>query len=264
MSDGGQQAVLAERLERVAGALESNGIWYCLVFGTLLGAVRDGAPIEWDHDIDLLARYEDRAAIWAADADMAGAGVRLRPFVSEGSGLALNPGRAPYFDPGYLSIELDGESMGEVYTPVLFADGGLRLYDPVREVAFWTQSSFPHWFVQELDTVTLGGRRYPIPRRADRLLEHWYGPDWRVPYRSERDGGQPREGHGPHSDLLAPRLATATAWCEAQGWDRSVYAERPAWPRAVAGAGPASSTDRTRLTSRSAWWHDLDELVGHY
>ena len=48
-------------LRQVHHALERHGIWHCLMFGSLLGAIRDGEPISWDHDVDLLV---PRGSAW--------------------------------------------------------------------------------------------------------------------------------------------------------------------------------------------------------
>ncbi|HET8929840.1 MAG TPA: LicD family protein [Acidimicrobiales bacterium] len=255
---------LAALLPRVHGALDGAGIWHTLIFGSLLGAVRDGDIITWDHDIDLLVRADDLPTIAEAAPKLAEAGIELVRGSLAGARLALNPGQVPAFWPGYLWLVVDGACIGEVYAPTLFADGVLRLYDPANEVSFWPQSSFPTYFVESLSTATVRGVPYPVPRDAERLLHGFYGADWNVPIRSHADGGEARPGLGPSGDDLTPHLASMVDWCLGQGWDRSVYASRPAWPRMLDGAGPFATSSRTVLTSRSGWWHTLDDLTAHY
>ena len=48
-----------EALLTVDGALKKCNLSYFLDLGTLLGAVREGAFIEWDNDIDLGTVYND-------------------------------------------------------------------------------------------------------------------------------------------------------------------------------------------------------------
>ncbi len=261
--DSAYRDQLFDVLCRTSATLDQHGVWHCLIFGTLLGAVRDGDLIPWDHDVDLLIRVDDRAHAIAADI---GNGITFWHGTSPGHRLALNPGGVALFDCGFLGLMDDGVARGEVYCPTLFNDGVLRLYDLDTEVAYWPQSSFCAWFVEERTTIPVRGVPLPIPTRAEELLSWHYGPDWRTPYRSVRDGGDARDGRTGHGDVAAPSLADQIAWCEQQGWDRSVYqnAGLPTWPRRVKGAGPADDLTRTRRTSRSAWWHTLDELVRHY
>jgi hypothetical protein len=159
---------------------------------------------------------------------------------------------------------VNGGSRGELYAPSLFSDGVLRLYDFEQEAAFWPQNAFPAFVVEELTTATVRGEPMPVPVHAEQLLEWQYGDDWRVPYKSVWDGGEPRDESGPHGDLARRDLAAQIEWCEAQGWDPSVYAGQPAWPRTLRGAGPRDWAPRTALTSQSAWWHTLEDVARDY
>ena len=255
--------VLADKLEQVHSFFERNGIWHSLLFGTLLGAVRDGDVIEWDHDLDLLVRPSDVERIMSLRDEAAAEGLRFWRGKTVGYRLAMNPGRVALFDSAFLSIMgTDGSNYGELYAPSLFDDGVLRLYDFEEETIFWPQSSFPVFFVEELGEVMVRGRTYPAPApgRAERLLELLYGDDWRVPYRSQRDGGEARPDRTDHGDVAEPDLQGAIEWCRAQGWDQTRYAAEPAWPRPLRGAGPHAWMEQTSLTTRSAWWHTLGEL----
>lgn len=55
------EKVAVEALRQVKEIFDKYGIEYWLDFGTLLGAVRDGRIIPWDHDIDI--------GIWKKDFD---------------------------------------------------------------------------------------------------------------------------------------------------------------------------------------------------
>jgi hypothetical protein len=256
--------LLVAALGRVHDLLDRHGIWHCLAYGTLLGAVRDGDLIEWDHDIDLLVRPADQTTLLRLHELEPRARVRFSAVCSAGWRLALNPARVPWFSPGYLFIYVDEVLVGEAYAPVLFDDGVLRLYDLATEVIFWPQTSFPHHLVEELAQAPVRDHQYPVPARAAQLLEFTYGPGWRTPRRSAFDGGDPDDRFGTSGDLLVPNLAEQVCWCEATGWDRTRYAGQPRWPRRLNGAGPVGPVPRTAATSRSTWWHTLDELVAHH
>jgi hypothetical protein len=258
------QAAIAEMLLRVHAAFDRHGIWHVLHFGTLLGAIREGDVIEWDHDLDLLVRREDVPAILALNDEIERDDLWFWEGKTLGVHLRLNPGHVPCFDAGYLSVMDANGSCGEAYAPTLFADGVLRLYDLATETYFWPQSSVPAWFFEETSTAEVRGVALPVPRDAEALLGFLYGEDWRTPQRAVTDGGEWVDGRTEHGDVGAPNLAEAVAWCLAQGWDRDRYAGLPEWPRPIRAAGPYSWEPRTVRTSGSCWWHDLDELAEHY
>lgn len=252
-----RRETLAAALPVVSGRLRDARIWHCLMFGTLLGAVRDGDVIEWDHDLDLLARPADVPRIREA---LAGEGVQVTPIEVSRSWLALAPGGVPHASIASLSLSVDGVGVGELWLPVLFSDGVLRIVDLARRVSFWPQTALPAYVFETLGEAEVRGRRYPVPGRAEVLLEWLYGPEWRVPLRASADGGEHVPGLGRSGDRVTPALAEQIAWCEAQGWDRSVYAAQPAWPRELAAAGPFGSSARAAATSGSDWWRSLEEI----
>jgi hypothetical protein len=253
-----------EALCHVHATLERHGIWHCLVFGTLLGAIRDGDVIAWDHDLDLLVRPVDVPRILALNEQTAEEGLWFWTGRTAAAALAANPGGVALFDTAHLGIMRDGACCGELYAPTLFADGVLRFWDREQEVVHWPRSSFPAFAVEELGTAEVRGVPFPVPRHAEALLEWHYGPDWRTPYRAVRDGGDPRDGSTEHGDVATPRLAGQIAWCERQGWDRTRYRGQPAWPRPLRGAGPQGDSPRAAATSGSEWWHTVAEVEAHY
>lgn len=48
-----------DNLGRVVSTLESNGVEHCIMFGTLLGAMRNGKKVPWDKDYDVLVFDRD-------------------------------------------------------------------------------------------------------------------------------------------------------------------------------------------------------------
>jgi hypothetical protein len=251
-------------LTRTHELLRANDIWHCVTYGTLLGAVRDGDVISWDHDFDMFIRPADIERILECGAAAAALGLELRTLRKAGDELAMGSRQVAFFDAMRIVVFADGRFAGELFAPSLFADGVLRIYDFANEVLWTPHSSFPHHFVAELDEVSVRGLPLPAVAFADAFLEMTYGQDWRVPRRAVVDGGDPRAGTTTHGDRYEPNLSERIAWCLAQGWDRTVYAGLPAWPRAVRGAGPIGPTPRTARTSRALWWIDLEELVAQY
>lgn len=264
MTKRDRREVLHEALELLGERLRDAGIWHCLAFGTLLGAVRDGDLIEWDHDLDLIVRPAELSQIVSSCADDR---LELTPIKLAGDWLALRPGGPAGVSqatlPG-LSLRFEGAAVGELWAPVLFSDGVLRIYDLERDVSLWAQTALPAFVFDELREVELRGHGYPAPARAETVLEWIYGEDWRVPRKAAADGGEALEDRGRSGDRVAPALAEQIAWCEAQGWDRAGYSAQPAWPRPIAGAGPAGSSQRAATTSGSDWWRSLEEIAERY
>jgi hypothetical protein len=255
---------VAASLAVVSDALTRHGIWHTLAYGTLLGAVRERDIISWDHDFDLFVRPRHIPRILALNGALASHGLEIGQLRYPGSVLAMNPGAVAWFDPMHLQVRLEGEYIGDLFMPSLFADGILRIFDFATDVYWTPHFSIPHFLLAETGTAMIRDRTYPAMAHAEAFLTLMYGASWRVPYRSVVDGGEPAAGLTTHSHRYRPRLRAAIAQAEALGWDRQVYRGLPAWPRRVAGAGPIGPTDRTRFTSGALWWHDLEELVAEY
>jgi len=61
-----KEEIAVENLREIKGILDKINIDYWLDMGTLLGAVRDGKIIEWDHDVDLATWYGNTKQIISA------------------------------------------------------------------------------------------------------------------------------------------------------------------------------------------------------
>ena len=255
---------LSDALEYVHRAFDERGIWHCLAYGTLLGAVRDRTFIEWDYDFDLFVQPRDWDRIVQMSADTIADGIRFEPVSVPGLALAVNPTRVSACSGSAIGVWRDDRKLADLYAFTLFDDGVLRRFDLAQEAYWVPHSSFAHFFVERLETATLGARQYPAPQHAERLLADTYGDDWRIPYRAERQGGVSRPGATVHGDRYAPHLDDQIAYCEASGWDRSKYQHEYAWPRTIRAAGPIGPTGRTAETSRALWWRSRDELIALY
>jgi hypothetical protein len=242
--------------------LDAAGIWHCVTYGTLLGAVREGALIPWDHDFDFFIRPDDLSRVLALDGSSDG--LRFLRTTKSGAELALGSGRIGTFDAMRIAIFGGETHLGDLFAPTLFADGVLRIYDLATEVNWTPHSSFPHFFVETLSTVRIGEHAYPGVGHPEQFLAGVYGEDWRTPYRAVMDGGELRSGSTTHGDTYDPKLSGEIAWCEAQGWSRAGYDGLPAWPREVVGAGPIGPTERTSSSSGALWYRDRAELLANY
>jgi hypothetical protein len=255
---------LFEELSWIDALLERHGIWHTLAYGTLLAAVRDGDLIPWDEDLDMLIEPGDEEALIALRPQFAERGLRLVSARQPTSHLPVCPPGVRTFSPSVVRALRGRKTVCDFFMFSLFDDGIRRRYDFRNEVYWAPHMSFPDYFVAKRATVRLRGRAFPGLRRAEAWLASVYGRDWQTPRRNRALGGLHQAHRNIYGHRVAPRVAKDAAWCVAQGWDRSRYRDRPAWPRPVQGAGPYGPMPRTRDNSRSLWWRDLRELTRYF
>lgn len=256
----GETQRIANLLAKVHDLLASHGIWHALAYGSLLGAVREGDVLAWDYDFDLFIRPEDVPRIVGLNRKPNPHGLTFKTVYQDATYLAVNPGRVASFWTSAVVVQEHRRSVGDLYAFTLFRDGVLRRFDMRNGAYYYPHSSFPHYFVDELDEATVRGARYPIPRRAEQWLAGNYGADWRTPYRAVRQGGDLRPGSTVYGDRYEPKLSREIAWCEAQCWDRTRYVSAPPWPQPIRAAGPTGLTPGVPDSSH-VLWSNLDETA---
>lgn len=135
---------------------EKHGLKFGLMYGTLLGAVRDGDLIPWDEDIDLYALDEQRPVLHNMLWDLRDHGLALVRHV------------------GDLYSFMQNDDYIDVY--VFRGRGRVRKCNEdrinVRHLTF-------------RQTAQLRGMTLFIPSDHESLLERLYGSGWRVPQRNK-------------------------------------------------------------------------------
>jgi SAM-dependent methyltransferase len=162
----GDIAVLVDATRSVLKALESAGAQPFLGYGTLLGAVREGAVLGHDSDADVcyVSDYENPVDVARESFRLQRELVRLGFETSRYSGAAFR----------VEVTERDGVVRGlDVFGGFL---SGERLY-LLGEVGVEFERSWIH----PLTTRLLEGVEMPVPAQPERLLEAMYGPKWQVP-----------------------------------------------------------------------------------
>ena len=153
----------AERLMREAkAALDQHGVVFFLRQGTCLGAVRDGALIPWDDDLDL------------------GSIIGLHGF----SEALIEPVVAT-LRAGGAYVEVTREAL---YTSVKIFKYRIRIdwqcYRVVEgTIAHYPGVPFPVRLFEELAPVEFIGDQYMVPSPPNDYLTVKYGPDWPTPKR---------------------------------------------------------------------------------
>lgn len=156
---------LIDATEAVIEALESVGLEPFIAYGTLLGAVREGAVLGHDSDADIgyVSRHTNPVDVARESFD-----VQRR--------LADRGWRISRYSGASFKIHV---TEGEV-TRGLDVFGGFlasgRLY-LMGEIGV----DFDSDWIRPRTTAMLEGRPMPVPARPEKLLEVTYGPGWRVP-----------------------------------------------------------------------------------
>ena len=152
--------------------LTRHGVLHWLDYGALLGAVREGAFIPWDNDVDLGVLGREMGKL----TDLAGE-VKTAGYHLDGS------------DP-FGVIRINYSKINEQHVDLIpWYESGDVLTTTMRWEDEWIgmgdNQSFPRAFIERLDDVLLYGERFPAPSPVDRFLaEHRYGCDYMRPGRT--------------------------------------------------------------------------------
>lgn len=167
-----QVAPLLDSIEQVLAAIKDAGVEAFLAYGTLLGAVREGALIGHDSDADL--GYVSRHS---HPLDVILESFRLQRHLT---GLGYDTYRYSGIAFKVDVIESDGFRRGlDVFGGFIAAPVGDQ--PPMLYLMGEIGAPFELDWIYPLTTATLEGRTFPVPGRPEKLLEVTYGPGWRVP-----------------------------------------------------------------------------------
>jgi Tellurite resistance protein TehB len=232
----GDIAALVAATRSVLDALATAGVQPFLGYGTLLGAVREGAVLGHDSDADVcyLSDHKDPIDVARESFRLQRELDRLGFETSRYSGAAFR----------VQVTEGDGVVRGlDVFGG--FLSGG-RLY-LMGEIGV----EFEREWIHPLTTRLLEGVEMPVPAQPERLLEATYGPGWRfpdpafqfsTPARTTRAFNDWFRGLGPNARL----------------WQRR-YARRG---HHVPGRGPSQAARRVAREARSLGAQVLDVGAG--
>lgn len=136
--------------------MDNENIVFCIMHGTLLGAIREKGFIGHDIDIDTCVLDEQKLieAIPMLDRE----GLKLCRY--EPTGIYSFIRNGVYIDV-YIVNELKG-IMNPFYVRYLY-------------------KVIPRKFFKNLKTMEFLGETFTIPNHTLQLLEFWYGKNWRIP-----------------------------------------------------------------------------------
>ena len=206
------EAPLDANFVEVIDVLNARNIPYWVCHGTLLGLIRDGTLIPWDHDIDI--------AMWAGTVSktslielMLSKGYRLKSDGSDYDFVQFTKGPAREVDFNFYRLS-PGSDMAysewfiprSIVTKVLARISNASidhgkwskivrtlsfLSPPVRRIMGFLKTSgvlyksagytTPAELLQEFETLNVSGVGVRVPRLGEAVLDYVYGADWRVP-----------------------------------------------------------------------------------
>lgn len=154
----------ASKLLSVVKQLFSNkGLEFYLAYGTLLGAIREKSLIPGDEDVDIFVTDEKRL-------------FKMLPYLDK-NGLhliRLAKGNTYSFclgDHGYIDVY--------ILRPLKFSIWNHYCYSLSNMVT-------PKKFFESYDEIEFLGGCYKCPKNPEKLIEFWYGHDWKTPIRGHK------------------------------------------------------------------------------
>ncbi len=139
---------------------EECGLQFYLIFGTLLGAVRDHGLIKGDEDVDVYVDSEELLR-------------KNLPFLYK-NGLKV----CRIIDHYLYSFHTDNKSYIDVY---------IRGKLPFSIWSLWCDrinfAVIPRCYIKKHDKINFLGIECLCPHKPERVLRYWYGKTWRIPMR---------------------------------------------------------------------------------
>jgi phosphorylcholine metabolism protein LicD len=178
-------------LSYLSSVLKSNNLKHWIIYGTLLGAIREKNIIKHDYDFDLGILYEDVENILKLNQIISKDNYTLE----KGFGVVYNINNYKSSESEYkwrvsLKLKHDDKIIADLYTYKECEDGFMRRYDPQEKIYYWPNSTFPAYFVKELIELEVNGKMFPAPRDPEVLVEFFYGPHWKIPIKAASQDGE--------------------------------------------------------------------------
>jgi hypothetical protein len=191
--------ILYDSLAYISNILYENNIKHWVMYGTLLGAIRNNDIIPYDYDIDFGANINDVDKI-----------IELNKYIMKDGYSFSKP--YSYIDDNKiwrvsLKISYNNIVVGDIYLYDNFSDGFSRRFDIKTGTYFWPKATFPTWYINTLTNVKIRDKIFPSPRNPEILLLHWYGDNWKVPIKAKAQGGEGDAGSDYYGGAIDLKLS---------------------------------------------------------
>ena len=177
-----------EHIKYIHYELSKYNIKHWLMYGTLLGCVRNQDVIPYDYDFDFGILFSDVDKILSIELE------NKKYRIGKTKGGTIYSKSSEFKDvEGIWRVSLkvmhEEVAVGDLYIYCRFDDGYMQRYDPINKILFWPMSVYPAILTDTLETGIIRDQKLPIPIYAECLLEYFYGPMWKIPIKANSQGG---------------------------------------------------------------------------
>jgi hypothetical protein len=168
--------------------LEKHNIKHWLMYGTLLGCIRNKDVIPYDYDFDFGILFSDIDKILSIELE------NKKYRIGKTKGGTIYSKKSQFKDVEgiwrvSLKVMYEEIPVGDLYIYYRFDDGYMQRYDPINKILFWPMSVYPAMLTDNLEYGNIRDLKLPIPKYPECLLEYFYGPMWKVPIQANSQGG---------------------------------------------------------------------------
>ena len=178
-----------EHIKYIHHELSKHNIKHWLMYGTLLGCIRNKDVIPYDYDFDFGILFSDKEKILSIDLE------NKKYKIKKTEGGTIYSKKSEFKDVEgiwrvSLKVMYEEIPVGDLYIYHRFDDGYMQRYDPINKILFWPMSVYPSILTDNLEIGTIRDLHLPIPLYAECLLEYFYGPMWKIPIKANSQGGR--------------------------------------------------------------------------
>jgi len=151
------KVVALSNLKEFISAFDKNNVWYCLIFGTLLGAIREKDFISYDNDMDIAVFWKDREKILdIINTELPSFELQKLPHLHD------------------INIIKDDEKL-EMWA--FEEKDEIYIYDPNR----CSNVKYEKRFFDNCKLINFNGIKVRVPRDSKEFLTITYGTSWTIP-----------------------------------------------------------------------------------
>lgn len=183
-----------KHLSFVTDFLNELKIKHWIMYGTLLGCVRESNIIEYDYDFDIGIFYEDKDIVFKEFNNLEKYGYNLE--YAKGCLYNINNIKNTIF--GWrvsYKICYNNLAVGDIYIYKKCEDNYIRRFCPEENILFWPNTLLPYVFFETLDRKFIRDKLFFTPNNAELLVYHWYGPLWKIPIKASSQNGSNHEDY---------------------------------------------------------------------